>query len=338
MYLERHLAIPLRRAVHLNEPVLLQGPRGAGKTTLLRREFPNHLYIDLALPADRARARRDPRGFLARLRAPSIIDEAHRAPELLSLFETDPPPQPLILASSLRLRLAIETLELQPPTHAERQRRPALPLEILGRFAPSKPSSAAELPAFPLPGPSPADIHSLVSVHDLDRFHEFLAFARQRTACVLDQQALAREAAISHRTAVRWLQVLDTCFLTLRLPPLDNAFGRRLVRRPILHFLDSPEFASHAVAEVYRNAVHNGPQPQLRYWRDSNGFEIPLILDDGVRLVPFGITTNPNPAVESALRRWMQLASCAEAAILTRHPGPPGRREGRLLRYGITQL
>jgi predicted AAA+ superfamily ATPase len=135
----------------------------------------------------------------------------------------------------------------------------------------------------------------------------------------------------------RWLAALDTCFLTLRLPPTDIDFGRRLVRSPKLHFLDGGGFESQVIAELYCNARHAGEVPDLRYFRDSNGFEIPLIVQsetDGV--MPVGIAAVPTPTEVTRLRRWMDLAGVRQGALITELPG--GARTGGILRYSVDQL
>ena len=318
--------------------MLIHGPRGAGKTAVLRREFPGHRFVTLNDVADRAFARQDPEVFLARLRGPTIIDDLHRAPELVASLASAPPEGPLLLASSRRLRLPAITLELYPPTRAERERRPPIPLEMLGRFVPAAAAS-----------PSPSDqrhtshdflerdVRDLVKVHDLDRFETFYRAAEAQSGHILDQQAIAREQSLSHRTVARWLEVLDACFLTLRLPSADLDFGRRLVRSPKLHFLASASFESQAVSELYRNARHAGEVPDLRYWRDSNGFEIPLIIQsetDG--LMPVGIAEAPTPTEIARLRRWMDLAGLRQAALVTNRAS--GARISGVLRYSLSQL
>ena len=323
--LDRTLAVPLHRAALLDEPVLVQGPRGAGKTTLLRREFPAHTYVALDDAADRARARSDPQGFLARLRGPAVIDDLHRAPELLAHLAGH---RPLILASSRRLQLPFMTFELYPPTQAEREGRAPLSLEMLGRFAPSsKPATLS---------PSPRDrrfldrdVRDLINVHDLDRFESFLSFAESRSGAILDQRSIANECGLSHRTVTRWLGVLDACCLTLKLPASSSDFGRRLIRSPKLHFLESGCFESQAVSEIYCNARHAGLIPDLSYWRDSNGLEIPLIVQsDGAPPMPVWIAAEPNPSDVARLHRWMELAGVEQGAIIA-------RRAGQLRRRGI---
>lgn len=324
----RTLTVPLRRASLSGEPILLQGPRGSGKTTLLRSSFPAHSYVTLEDPAERDRARRDPQAFLGRLRGPALIDDVHRAPQLMVYMDGL---RPLILGSSLRLQTQLTTFELYPATLAEREGRRPLPLEMLGRFEPA-PVQRGRQPA-PTFAPGRAwldrDVRALINVHDLDRFEEFVRFAETCSAGVLDQQGIADACGLSHRTVARWLGVLDTCFRTLRLPASTLDFGRRLVRSPKLHFLESDALESRAVGEIYKNARHSGMVPNLSYWRDSNGFEMPLLIEtENAPVVPVSIAREPNPLEVEKLRRWMDLAGVSQGAIIA-------ERGGRLPRKGI---
>lgn len=331
--LHRTLAIPLLRAAMRGRPAILQGPRGSGKTTLARREFPAHAYFTLEDPGLRALARSRPGEFWARLRGPAIVDDAHRAPELLRQL---PEARPLLLLSSRRLRLPLETFDLYAPTEAERAARPPLSLEMLGHFAPA-PATRAPAPLPPNRSWLYRDVRELIHVRDLDRFERFHACAVARSAHVLDQQALATEAGVSHATVARWLRVLDDCFQTLRLLPSDLDFGRRLVRSPKLHLLDSPSVESRAVWALFQNARHLGSDPRLTYWRDSNGFEIELVVDiEGAPPMPVSIAAQPTPAHLARLHRWMQLAGVARSALISEHSHTP--RRGPVVGYSLGQL
>lgn len=336
--LHRHLSLPLLRAAHTAETVLVQGPRGAGKTTLLRRDFPGHTYASLNESSDRASARQNPGAYLGKFRGPAIVDDLHRAPELVALLAEQPAPHSIVFASSRRLRLPVPTLELHPPTRAERQRRPPLSLEMLGRFVPAKPAFVAEYPQWkPTREFLESDVRDLVSVHDLDLFERFLEAARRQSSEVLDLQALANECGVSHRTAVRWMGVFDSCFLILRLAAADFEGGRRLIRRPKLHFLDSELFESRVISELYRNAAHAGEQAEFRFWRDSNGLEIPLIIQqEGAALMPVGIAETPTPREVVRLRRWMELAGVTQGAMISGREGT--MRGGHIQRYSMAQL
>ncbi len=335
--LDRALAIPLHRAVQPGLPVLVQGPRAAGKTTLLRREFPGHAHVSLDEATDRIMARQAPERFLARLRGPAVIDDLHRAPELIVHLANSGYSGPLLLASSRRLRLPCRTFELHPPTRAERQRRKPVALEMLGRFQPASLPPTGEHPAW-AGGRRllETDVRDLVRVHDTDRFEAFLATARSFSGEVLDQQRMAREAALSHRTVTRWLAVLDACFLILRLPAWDDGFGRRLIRGPKFHFLDGEGLESQAVSEIFRNACHSGTRPDLGYWRDSNGLEIPLVVRlEQAPAMPVCIAEQPDPPLYARLHRWMALAGVTQAAVIGSRPAPA---RGKVLHYALSQL
>jgi predicted AAA+ superfamily ATPase len=336
--LHRHLSVPLHRSAYGHETVLVQGPRGAGKTTLLRRDFPGHTYASLEDSAERARARQNPGDYLAKFRGPAIVDDLHRAPELVSWLAQQAAPHPIIFASSRRLRVPMPTMELHMPTRAERQRRPALSLEMLGRFVPAKPVAVAEYPQWkPARGFLESDVRDLVSVHDMDRFEQFLAAAKRQSGAVLDQQALANDCGVSHRTVVRWIEILDACFLILRLAPSDFDGGRRLIRRPKLHFLDSELFESRVVSELFRNAKHAGEAADLRFWRDSNGMEIPLIIQqEGVAFMPVSIAEAATPRETALLRRWLELAGVGQGALISDREG--AARGGSIQRYSFAQL
>jgi uncharacterized protein len=336
--LPRALAIPLHRASQSTEPILVHGPRSSGKSTLLRQEFPAHTLLSLEDPAVRLRARQDPASFLARLRGPAFIDDLHRAPELVHQLAIGPAPRRLVVASSRRLHLPVATFELYPPTRAERQRRPPVSLDLLGRFAPGPGPAPPTFPAWP-PARSflDFDVRELVNLREMDRFERFYFAAAEQSGQLLDQQALARQCGVSHRTAVRWLAVLDTCFQTLHLPSSSQSFGRRLLRAPKIHFLASECFESQVVTELYRNACHAGRVPRFQYWKDSNGLEVPLLVEqEASPVVPVAIAAEATPPMEIKLRRWMTLAGVRQGALITNAGG--GARRGGVVRYALPQL
>ncbi len=330
---QRTLSIPLHRASLHGEPVLLQGPRGSGKTVLARREFPAHTFVTLEDARDRARARANPAAFWAKLRGPAIVDDLHRAPELM---EQLPGERPLVLVSSRRLRLPYETFELYAPTQAERAGRPPLSLEMLGHFAPPAVGRPVE-PAGADRSWIHKDVRAMIQVRDLDRFERFHECALARSGAVLDQQGLADEAEVSHATVGRWLRVMEDCFQVLRLPASEADFGRRLVRSPKLHVLGSDRMESRAVWEIYENSRHQGVEPGLRYWRDSNGFEIQLIVEsEGAAPVPVAIAAEPTPGDLVRLHRWMELAGVRRGAVISERMRLGLR--GGVVGYSVGQL
>jgi uncharacterized protein len=336
--LRRTVATQLRRAVHTGGSVLLEGPRSAGKTTLVRAEFPRMLYVSMEDAKDRSFARRDPALFAARLRGPAIVDDVHLAPELARHLAGLSRQSAIILTSSRKLSFPVPTVRLYRPTLAELAGRQAVSMDMLGHFVPAQAGKTRQV-APPAADYSSIerDVRDLVQFRDFDEFCRFVEIASKASCRILDAQRLARLAGISRSTAVRWLAILDSCFLTIRIEPSDLDFGRRIVRSPKLHFLDSDVFESRVVSELYRNAVHAGTPADLRFWRDSNGLEVALVYQPpGSPPMGIHIVETPSALDFARLLRWMNLAGARSAAIISAQAPDPQR--GPILRYGLDSL
>jgi len=83
----RHIAAELTATAAEFPVVAITGPRQAGKTTLARTHFPDYACANLESPDIRALDIADPNAFFSQFPTPPIIDEIHRAPELLSYIQ-----------------------------------------------------------------------------------------------------------------------------------------------------------------------------------------------------------------------------------------------------------
>ena len=83
MFIDRTLRHTVKQASSAFKVVLLTGPRQVGKTTLLRKLAERgRSYVSLDEPDTRFSAKRDPGGFVDRLKLPVLIDEVQYVPEL----------------------------------------------------------------------------------------------------------------------------------------------------------------------------------------------------------------------------------------------------------------
>jgi hypothetical protein len=83
------------------------------------------------------------------------------------------------------------------------------------------------------------DVRSLAQVADLVAFRNLLRLAALRTAQVLNQSELARDAKLPVATLARHLGVLETSLVLSRLSPHRRSRASRLIKSPKLFVTDS---------------------------------------------------------------------------------------------------
>lgn len=305
--------------------VAITGARQSGKTTLARSFFSGRDYVSLEDPIELAFAQEDPRGFLARFAKGAIFDEAQRWPELFSylqgIVDEDRMPGRFVLTGSQQFGLMAGITQ-----------------SLAGRVGMTRllPLSLAEIPEdgvgsldeMILRGGYPAlysgsvvpgdwlasyvatyverDVRQVLEVRDLTVFQRFLRLCAGRTGQLLNLNALAGEAGISHSTARAWMSVLESSDIVYLLPPYHRNFGKRLVKTPKLYFLDvglaswllgirSPEvlamhpsrgalFETLVVSEFLKRRFNQGQPADLYFWRDNSGLEADLLFEKEGRL------------------------------------------------------
>ena len=84
----RQAAATLHRLLAGFPVVTVTGPRQSGKTTLVRAVVSDKPYLSLESPAEREFAQSAPHDFLRRFPEGAVIDEAQRAPALLSELQS----------------------------------------------------------------------------------------------------------------------------------------------------------------------------------------------------------------------------------------------------------
>ncbi len=240
--------------------VTLTGPRQSGKTTLARAVLPDRPYFSLEDPDVRALALDDPRAFLDRLPDGGVLDEIHRAPELLSYLQTRVDAdgrmglflltgsQQFGLLSDITQSLAGRTafLELLPLSLHELATAGIVPPGIddallaggypalFDRALPPRHWFPAYVTAY-----VERDVRQLVQVHDLDAFQRFVRLCAGRSGQILNFSSLATDCGVSHNTARAWIAVLEASYLLFQLRPHHENFNKRLIKAPKLYFLDT---------------------------------------------------------------------------------------------------
>lgn len=176
------------------------------------------------------------------------------------------------------------------------------------------------------------DVRQLIKIQELETFQRFVRLCAGRTGQLLNLSSLATECGITHNTAKSWISVLETSYLVFRLRPHHVNFNKRLVKMPKLYFYDvglvswllgirTPEqmethplrgniFETFIISELIKSQLNRGERPAFSFWRDSNGNEVDLIVEQGNRLMPIEIKSGKTLTRDSfaALKKWCALA------------------------------
>ena len=155
------------------------------------------------------------------------------------------------------------------------------------------------------------DARQVLNISNLDAFQNFARLCAGRIGQLFNQTDLGNLLNIDQKTARSWMSVLQTSFQVFLLPPYFQNFDKRVVKTPKIYFWDTgvacamlgirkPSellthfarghlFENYVVVEVLKAFHHRGIRPNAYFWRDSNGLEIDLLIDEGGKIVPIEI-------------------------------------------------
>jgi len=316
------LAVPTLERLAKGFPVLaITGPRQSGKTTLARAVFAGKPYLSLENPQEREFAQLDPQRFLERLTEGAVLDEVQRCPQLLSWLQqllderkrmgdfilTGSAQFDLLAGISQSLAGRVGRVELLPLSGAELDQHgwPADLDEVLikGGYPALYDRELSAQDWFPnyVATYLERDVRQLMAVHNVSQFHLFVRMCAARSGQLLNLSALGADCGISAVTASKWLSVLETSYLVMRLPPYHRNFGKRLVKTPKLYFLDvglmawllgikntttlethparGALFETWVVSELVKKNFNTGQAAELFFWRDNVGHEVDVLLE-----------------------------------------------------------
>jgi predicted AAA+ superfamily ATPase len=181
------------------------------------------------------------------------------------------------------------------------------------------------------------DVRQMLKIQELETFQRFVRLCAGRTGQLLNLSSLATECGITHNTAKAWISVLEASYLVFLLRPHTVSFNKRLVKMPKLYFYDAglatwllgirtPEqmethplrgniFETFIIGELLKSRLNSGEKPAFFFWRDNNGNEVDLIIEQGTKLIPIEIKSGRTLTHESfaGLEKWRALAGTKAA-------------------------
>ena len=144
------------------------------------------------------------------------------------------------------------------------------------------------------------DLQSLSSISALPDFRRLMRAACLRTGNLVNQTELGRDVALPQPTVSRYLNLLETSYLLVRLPAYAVNRTKRLIKAPKLYWGDTG-VALHLTQEEEPRGAHlenlvlqdllawrdaRLDRAEVLYWRTSIGEEVDFVIETGDRLLP----------------------------------------------------
>ena len=144
------------------------------------------------------------------------------------------------------------------------------------------------------------DLRDLIGIRDLDAYQRFLVLTASRIGSVFKDSELSNELGISANTVKAWLSTLQASYVVFNLKPFFTNTKKRLVKSSKIYFtdsgvaswlldIDSPSrmdidkmrghlFENVVICNVLKGFLNKGKQPDIYFYRDSNGNEVDLLI------------------------------------------------------------
>lgn len=158
------------------------------------------------------------------------------------------------------------------------------------------------------------DLQALSSISALPDFRRLMQAAALRVGQILNQTQLGRDVALPQPTAHRYLNLLETSYMLVRLPAYAMNRTKRIIKSPKLYWTDTG-LALHLGGETEPRGAHlenlvlqdllawrdsRLERASLLYWRTTVDEEIDFVIETTGRLLPIEVKSATRPRLGDA--------------------------------------
>jgi hypothetical protein len=181
------------------------------------------------------------------------------------------------------------------------------------------------------------DLRALSNVASLPDFRRLMRAAALRIGQLANQSELGRDVGLSQPTVHRYLNLLETSYMLVRVPAFAANRTARLVKMPKLYWADAglalhlagaPDPAGQHLETivlhdllVWRDAQPS--TPEVCYWRTTTGSEVDFVVESGNQLLPIEVKATTRPSINDTkgLRAFREAHAKRTRAGLLLHTG-----------------
>jgi predicted AAA+ superfamily ATPase len=146
------------------------------------------------------------------------------------------------------------------------------------------------------------DIRDIASIQDRGGIIRLLGLLAARAASLFNRSEISNASAIPNSTLSRYISLLEATFIIYFLPPWSSNLGKRLVKSPKIHLVDTglaaylcgadserlgrdpalagKLFESFVAGEVLKQLSWSEHPARLYHYRSQSGDEIDLLMED----------------------------------------------------------
>ena len=158
------------------------------------------------------------------------------------------------------------------------------------------------------------DLQDLSSISALPDFRRLMRAASLRLGQLVNQTELGRDVALPQPTVHRYLNLLETSYLLVRLAACAANRTKRLVKSPKLYWGDTG-LALHLAGGAEPGGAHlenlvlmdllawrdaRPDHAEILYWRTVSGEEVDLVVEAGDRFLPIEVKATDRPRLRDA--------------------------------------
>jgi len=158
------------------------------------------------------------------------------------------------------------------------------------------------------------DLQDLSTIAALPDFRRLMRAACLRLGQLVNQTELGRDVALAQPTVHRYLNLLETSHLLVRLPAYAVNRTKRLIKSPKLYWGDTG-LALHLGGSDEPGGAHlenlllhdllawrdaRLDRAELGYWRTTIGEEVDFVIEAGGRLLPIEVKASGRPRLADA--------------------------------------
>jgi len=164
------------------------------------------------------------------------------------------------------------------------------------------------------------DVKDIAKIYDATNMMRLTELTALRTSSTLNINNLSMDLGIARKTVETYLQILERLFLIRRLPAWHSNRGKRLIKAPKIHMLDSGlacalnrfseknwldysnrfggVLESFAIQQIICLAQWYDPDLQFSHYRDKDKNEVDLVIERG--LDTWGVEIKKSVSLQNA--------------------------------------